>query len=131
EIAYAVLEGIAHSVASSAEADEQVAGTAITEIVVGGGMSASDPLIQMQADLVGVPMRRLPASEGASLRGAAFLAGSDGLLWNSLEEAAASVGSGDIFEPRIGTDERLERRSAWNARIAADLSLIPSSAHSK
>lgn len=131
EIAYAVLEGIAHSVSSSAEADEQVAGTAITEIVVGGGMSASDPLIQMQADLVGVPMRRLPASEGASLRGAAFLAGSDGLLWNSLEEAAASVGSGDIFEPRISADERLERRSAWNARIAADLSLIPSSAHSK
>jgi len=124
EIAYAVLEGIAHSVAASAEADEQVAGTAITEIVVGGGMSASDPLIQMQADLIGVPMRRLPASEGASLRGAAFLAGSDGLLWNSLEDAAASMGEGDVFEPRISAEERLDRRSAWNARISAEISLI-------
>lgn len=131
EIAYAVLEGIAHSVASSAEADEQVAGTKITEIVVGGGMSASDPLIQMQADLIGVPMRRLPASEGASLRGAAFLAGSDGLLWDSLEEAVASMGAGEVFEPRISAGERHERRSAWNARIDAELSLIQSSAHSK
>jgi glycerol kinase len=131
EIAFAVLEGIAHSVASSAEADEQVAGTSINEIFVGGGMSASDPLIQMQADLVGVPMRRLPASEGASLRGAAFLAGSDGLLWNSLEEAVASLGTGEIFEPGISADERLERRGTWNERIAAEISLIPNTKTSK
>ncbi|WP_217496221.1 FGGY family carbohydrate kinase [Arthrobacter sp. 24S4-2] len=69
EVAYAVLEGIAHSVASSVEANAEVAGIGVTEIVVGGGMSGSDPLIQMQADLTGIPMRRLPGSELASLRG--------------------------------------------------------------
>ncbi|MCD2440723.1 glycerol kinase [Agromyces sp. SYSU K20354] len=131
EIAYAVLEGIAHSVASSAEADEQVAGTPITEIVVGGGMSASDPLIQMQADLVGVPMRRLPASEGASLRGAAFLAGADGLLWDSLEEAVGSLGEGDVFEPVISDETRAERRAAWNDRIDNELRLTQSRATRK
>lgn len=131
EIAYAVLEGIAHSVASSAQADEEVAGTSITEIVVGGGMSASDPLIQMQADLVGVPMRRLASSEGASLRGAAFLAGEDGLLWNSLEDATASVGPGEVFEPSISDDERAERRGAWNQRIENELRLAQSQAQDK
>jgi glycerol kinase len=94
-------------------------------------MSASDPLIQMQADLVGVPMRRLPASEGASLRGAAFLAGADGLLWNSLEEAAASMGDGDVFEPLISDDERAERRAAWNERIDNELRLTTSRATRK
>ncbi|MFC4224017.1 FGGY family carbohydrate kinase [Lysinibacter cavernae] len=124
EIAYAVLEGIAHSVATSAEADVEVAGTPLTEIVVGGGMSASDPLIQMQADLIGVPMRRLSGSEGASLRGAAFLAGSDGLLWDSLQDAAASLGRGDVFEPSISSADREERRAAWGQRIASELGLV-------
>lgn len=123
EVAYAVLEGIAHSVASSVEANEEVAGVAVTEIAVGGGMSASDPLIQMQADLTGIPMRRLGSAETASLRGAAFLAGADGLLWNSLNDAVQSLGTSDIFEPRLTASQRLERRAEWKARIASELEL--------
>ncbi|MFJ5955339.1 FGGY family carbohydrate kinase [Paenarthrobacter sp. NPDC092416] len=123
EVAYAVLEGIAHSVASSVEANAEVAGIAVTEIAVGGGMSVSDPLIQMQADLTGIPMRRLESSQTASLRGAAFLAGADGLLWNSLPEAVQSLGPSDLFEPRFGESERLDRRAHWKARIANELAL--------
>lgn len=123
EIAYGVLEGIAHSVASSAEADQEVAGIDMTEIIVGGGMSSSDALIQMQADLIGVPMRRRPESDKASLRGAAFLAGSDGLLWDSLEQAVAAMGPGEIFEPRISAQQRADRRETWNERLAAELQL--------
>lgn len=124
EVAYAVLEGIAHSVASSVEANAEVAGMAITEIVVGGGLSGSDALIQMQADLTGLPMRRLPGTEFASLRGAAFMAGSDGLLWDSLQDAVAALGPGDTFEPRISPAERRQRRNTWTARIASELALV-------
>ena len=124
DVAYAVLEGVAHSVASSVEANEESAGMAVTEIVVGGGLSGSDPLIQMQADLTGIPMRRLPGTEHATLRGVAFMAGSDGLLWDSLHEAVAALGPGDVFEPQIPEAERLARRSHWKERIASELALV-------
>lgn len=123
DIAYAVLEGIAHSVVTSIEANQDVAGIAVSEIAVGGGMSASDPLLQMQADLTGIPMRRMGASATASLRGAAFMAGAEGTLWDSLEDAVATLDPGDLFEPRIPADERAARRSAWKARIDAELEL--------
>jgi glycerol kinase len=124
EVAYAVLEGIAQSVASSTEANAEVAGIEVSEIVVGGGMSGSDPLIQMQADLTGIPMRRLPGSEAASLRGAAFMAGADGLLWDSLPEAVSVLGLGEIFHPRLSEDRRMDRRAEWAARISAELEMV-------
>ncbi|MGW4770963.1 FGGY-family carbohydrate kinase [Nocardia sp. NPDC004278] len=126
EVAYAVLEGIAQSVADSAEANAEVAGLDVTHIVVGGGLSSSDPLIQMQADLTGIAMRRLPDSGVASLRGAAFMAGADGLLWNSLAEAASTLAAAEVFEPRVADDCRRSRRAAWKARIAAELELVES-----
>ena len=49
EVAYAILEGIAHSVTSCIEADEAVSGVRVSELVVGGGLSCSDPLLQIQA----------------------------------------------------------------------------------
>lgn len=124
EVAYAVLEGIAHSVASSVDANADVAGMAVTEIIVGGGLSGSDALIQMQADLTGLPMRRRPGTEFATLRGAAFMAGSDGLLWDSLQDAVATLGPGDSFEPHISAAERLQRRATWKTRIASELALV-------
>lgn len=123
EVAYAVLEGIAHSVATSTEANAEVAGMDADEIVVGGGLSGSNPLIQMQADLVGIPMRRLPASEAATLRGAAFLAGANGLLWDTLYEAVSVLGDGEIFLPRLSETQRAERRLRWAARVSAELEL--------
>ncbi|WP_017596149.1 FGGY family carbohydrate kinase [Nocardiopsis potens] len=123
-IARALLEGIAHSVADSAAAVAETAGAPITAMRVGGGLSASRPLLQMQADLVGAPMERARDAGTASLRGAAYLAGSRGLFWDSLTQAAAARGEGELFEPGIGADERAGRRAAWTRRIRAELDLL-------
>lgn len=124
ELAYAVLEGIAHSVVSSAEANETVAGVRTTEVVVGGGLAASDPLVQQQADLLGVSVRRMKDTHAASLRGAAFLAGSGGMLWPSLEAAAATLTTDRMFEPGLSDDERLERRRKWSLMIERELAMV-------
>lgn len=121
ELAYALLEGIAHSVVSCAEANESVTGHATPELVVGGGLSGSGPLLQMQANLMGRPMRRTRETDCASLRGIAFLAGSQGLLWDSLEQACANVQTDTVFEPALGADERQARRALWQRRIATEL----------
>lgn len=121
EVAYAILEGIAHAVSSCMEANEEVAGVPVAELIVGGGLSGSDALLQIQADLTGMPIRRMRETDRASLRGIAFFAGSSGLLWDSLQDARATNETDAVFEPRLGADQRGERRALWHARVASEL----------
>lgn len=124
EIAYAILEGIAHSVTSCIDANREVSGVPVTELVVGGGLSGSDALLQMQADLTGLPIHRMRETERASLRGIAWMAGASGLLWDSLEQARTTTQPDAVFTPRIGDDERAERRALWHARVASELTHV-------
>jgi glycerol kinase len=121
EVAYAILEGIAHSVTSCIEADEAVSGVRVSELVVGGGLSCSDPLLQIQADLIGIPIRRMQESDRASLRGIAYLAGSSGLLWPSLHDACKTIATDAVFQPAIDAAERARRRALWHARVGSEL----------
>lgn len=120
-LARAVIEGIAHSVVSCAEASAGSAGRPVVEVTAGGGLSASNVLLQMQADLGGVPVRRIEGAEHATLRGAAFLAGADGLFWNDLPDARATLPRGELFLPSICEGERLERRSQWTAIVNQEI----------
>ncbi|MFZ6645357.1 FGGY family carbohydrate kinase [Undibacterium sp. TJN25] len=121
EVAYAILEGIAHSVVSCIEANEEVSGVQVSELVVGGGLSGSDALLQIQADLTGIPIRRMCETDRASLRGIAFLAGSSGLLWDSLQQARESIAIDRIFTPAIDAGERARRRALWHSRVESEL----------
>jgi glycerol kinase len=57
----------------------------------------------------------MAGAEHATLRGAAFLAGSDGLFWGGLRETRATLPEGETFMPSIGDDERQARRARWLA----------------
>ena len=124
EIAYAILEGIAHSVASCIDANRDIAGVPVRDLVVGGGLSGSDALLQMQADLTGLPIHRMQESDRASLRGIAYLAGASGLLWDGLQQARTTARPDAVFTPRIGDDERAARRALWHARVASELNHV-------
>jgi glycerol kinase len=121
EVARAILEGIAHSVASCIQSNQEVSGVSVSELVVGGGLSGSSALLQIQADLTGMPVRRMKETDRASLRGIAFLAGSSGLLWNSLQEARATLATDAVFEPAVHTKECSAQRALWHARVASEL----------
>ncbi|MGO4761567.1 FGGY family carbohydrate kinase [Cupriavidus sp. 2KB_3] len=124
EIAHAILAGIAHSVASCIEANRDIAGVAVSGLVVGGGLSGSDALLQMQADLTGLPIHRMQETDRASLRGIAYLAGASGLLWDSLQQARTTTAPDAVFTPAIGEDERAARRTLWHARVASELNHV-------
>lgn len=130
-LAYAVLEGIAHSVVSCAEASADVAGIAIHEVIVGGGLSTSDTLLRLQADLSGTPVCRSAGQDHASLRGAAFLAGCDGLFWNDLTEAQAVLPAGAFFSPQISDGERQDRRARWQALLSEEVARVRSDLYCK
>ena len=114
------MEGIAQVVISCQEASQQVANTVSREIIVGGGMSASDVLMQMQSNLSGLSLMRPAGSEVASLRGAAFVAGLE-LIWDTLDDAVATIGEATTFSPTITSMERGQLRARWNSRLLAEV----------
>ncbi|MNY19338.1 Glycerol kinase [compost metagenome] len=110
--------------ASCIEANRDIAGVAVSGLVVGGGLSGSDALLQMQADLTGLPIHRMQETDRASLRGIAYLAGASGLLWDSLQQARTTTAPDAVFTPAIGEDERAARRTLWHARVASELNHV-------
>ncbi|QDM22695.1 glycerol kinase [Tardiphaga sp. vice154] len=121
EIAFAILEGIAHSVTTCLKANEEVSGVDVSELIVGGGLSTSDTLLQIQADLIGRPIRRKPNTARATLRGVAYLAGSTGLQWDVLKGGTTPGPDEQVFEPAISADHREQRRALWHSRIKSEL----------
>jgi len=67
------------------EVMREEAGVPLQELRVDGGASVMDMLLQYQADLLGVPVRRPVVSETTAL-GAALLAGLATGFWKNLEE---------------------------------------------
>jgi glycerol kinase len=108
----ATLEAIAHGTCDLADAMGGV-----TTLRVDGGAAANDWLMQIQADLLGVPVER-PAGVELTAYGAARLAAIG--LGASLPPATA-LGAVSVFEPRQGSDWRNARRAEWGRAVGAAL----------
>ncbi len=100
-LARATLDAIAFEVRDVIDVMTREAGLALAELTVDGGASANDLLCQLQADQLGVPVRRPRTLETTGL-GAAFLAGLGAGVWASTDELAASWRLDRRFEPRPG-----------------------------
>jgi glycerol kinase len=88
----------------------------ITQLRVDGGAARNDLLMQMQADLSGVPVVRPRVTETTAL-GAAYLAGLATGVWASQEEIAALWQVDRRFEPAIDEDARAERLTRWQRAV--------------
>jgi glycerol kinase len=118
DVARAALEGVAFQVADLIDAASSDMGSSIASLRVDGGMARNDWFLQSQADTLGLPVLRSPASESTGL-GAAFLAGigcglcaGENGLRNVLAEAKR-------FEPRLGAEERHRRMARWRKAVQA------------
>jgi glycerol kinase len=115
-IARAALESIAFQVADVLEAVHSETGTPLAALRVDGGAAVNDLLMQFQADVLSVPVVRPQVTETTAL-GAAYLAGLAVGFWAGPEELRAKR-EGDVrFEPRMGPDERTERRAVWQKAV--------------
>lgn len=114
-LAYGAFEGVAHLVADVVEAIAAEVGFVPPILWADGGVSRSALLMQLQADLLGLPVHRSGEQE-ASATGAAALAGLGAGLW-AFEELSRSVPPSQVFEPTIAPDERAERRGRWRAAL--------------
>jgi glycerol kinase len=98
----AAVEAMAYQTRDVIEAMRADSGVALVELRADGGASAMDLLLQLQADLLGVPVRRSRVQETTAL-GAAYLAGLGRGIWASTEELAEHWHAEGEFSPRDPT----------------------------
>jgi glycerol kinase len=121
-IARAALEGIALQVMDVLKAMEADAGIKLKELRVDGGASANDLLMQLQADLLNVPVVRPKVAETTAL-GAAYLAGLAVGYWKNQAEIGRQWQMDKRFTPRMkgaarnriarGWERALDRAREW------------------
>ncbi|MFM8291757.1 MAG: glycerol kinase GlpK [Planctomycetia bacterium] len=114
--ARAALEAIALSVADVVACMEQDAGARLGRLRVDGGAAANDLLLQIQADLLGLPVDRPAVLETTAL-GAALLAG---MVVGFYADAAAVAGARRVersFEPRMDQAIRDRMRARWRDAV--------------
>jgi len=116
-IARAALEAIAYQTCEVLRLMQQEAGLRLPNLKVDGGAACNALLMQFQADLLGVPIRRPAVLETTAL-GAAYLAGLAAGYWSNREELAAHWSLEREFAPSISgsTRERLLRR--WEQAVS-------------
>jgi glycerol kinase len=115
-IARAALEGIAFQSADLLDAMRADAGQPVAELRVDGGACRSDPLMQFQADLLGVPVARPAVTETTAL-GAAYLAGLAVGYWKSPAEIASQRVIERRFEPKMDAGRVKELRANWKRAV--------------
>lgn len=111
-LARATLEAIAFQTREVIDLFDREAGASTTALRVDGGAAQNDLLLQIQANLLGRAVVR-PASVETTALGVAFLAGITAGLWKDESETGALWREERCFEPRITTEERDLRYSAW------------------
>ena len=111
-IARAALEAIALQVMDVLKAMEADSGIKLKELRVDGGASANDLLMQLQADLLNVPVVRPKVAETTAL-GAAYLAGLAVGYWKSQADIAQQWQVDNRFTPRMKPAARKRVAKEW------------------
>ena len=115
----AALEAIAFQSAELFEAQlADVPASPIAPLRVDGGATASEPLMQFQADLLQRPVVR-PAITETTARGVAFLAGLAAGVWENADALRTlDAGTDTVFEPRRPAAEMQAALAAWKRAVA-------------
>jgi glycerol kinase len=116
ELARATLESIAFQVADVLEAMAADSGERLRALRVDGGAAANDLLLQLQADLLGVPVERPVVAETTAL-GAAYLAGLAVGYWDGLGDIATNWALDRRFEPSMSDDRRQSMLHGWHRAV--------------
>jgi len=115
-IARAAIDGIAWQVAELMDAMASDGHVRPASMRVDGGASASDLLMQTQADVSDMRIERPAVLELTGL-GAAFMAGIAVGVWPDARTAAATVRAGTSFAPTIDAAMRATRRERWSRAV--------------
>ncbi|MBX3437894.1 MAG: glycerol kinase GlpK [Planctomycetaceae bacterium] len=111
-IARAAVESMAFQTRDVLEAMQRDAGINLATLKVDGGASANDGLMQFQADLLGVPVRRPVVQETTAL-GAAYLAGLAVGFWTDHHDVRRNWALDREFTAEAPPDDIAHRYTDW------------------
>jgi glycerol kinase len=119
-IAHAALESMAYQTRDVLGAMQEDAGLNLTELKVDGGASMNDLLMQFQADILGVPVRRPVVAETTAL-GAASLAGLAVGYWHDMADLAQHWALGREYAPAMPVAQRERLYGRWRKAVERSL----------
>jgi glycerol kinase len=119
-IARAALDSIALQTAALVDAMNQdvlaTGGAPLTQMRVDGGACKNDLLMQIQADLLGVPVLRPKMTEVTAFGAASLAALAVGVYANA-EEALGAWQLDRCFEPQITREQAQSQKQAWEKAV--------------
>jgi len=122
-LARATLEAICYQTHDVLDAMVKDSGVRLEVLKVDGGATVNDTLMQLQADILGVPVVRPVVAETTAL-GAAYAAGLAVGFWRDLEEMRRNWQADKQWEPRWSRDQREAGRAGWHKAIERTLNWI-------
>jgi len=112
----ATLESICYQSRDVADAVEKDSGKPLPDLRVDGGAVKNNFLMQLQADVLGIPVIRPQVQETTAL-GAAYLAGLAVGYWSSLDEMRDNWQVDRTFEPQWSEDQRESGYAWWKKAV--------------
>jgi glycerol kinase len=122
-LARATLESIAYQTRDVADAMAVDSGVRLDVLKVDGGVTANDLAMQLQADILGVPVSRPVVAETTAL-GAAYAAGLAAGFWRDTGELRANWHESRRWEPTWTEDRRAAGYAGWRKAVQRTLDWV-------
>ena len=122
-LARATLEAIAYQTRDVTEAMERDSGVRLGVLKVDGGVTANDLSMQLQADILGVPVSRPVVAETTAL-GAAYAAGLAVGFWRDTDELRANWHESKRWYPTWSEDRRESGYAGWRKAVQRTLDWV-------
>jgi glycerol kinase len=122
-LARATLESICYQSRDVSEAMEGDSGVHLEVLKVDGGVTANELCMQLQADILGVPVSRPVVAETTAL-GAAYAAGLAVGFWSNTDELRANWNESKRWSPEWSDAQRTEGYAKWKKAVQRTLDWV-------
>ncbi|MGW1995682.1 glycerol kinase GlpK [Embleya sp. NPDC001921] len=123
-IARATLEAICYQSRDVVDAMAKDSGVALSVLKVDGGVTENSLCMQIQADVLGVPVIRPTVPETTAL-GAAYAAGLSVGFWRDTDELRANWNQDARWEPEWDRERRESGYADWKRAVQRTLDWVP------
>ncbi|KGN33635.1 glycerol kinase [Knoellia sinensis KCTC 19936] len=122
-VARATLEAICYQSRDVADAMTADSGVRLETLKVDGGVTANRLCMQLQADILGVPVSKPVVPETTAL-GAAYAAGLATGFWSGTDELRAKWAEAERWEPSWSDDQRRDGYAGWRKAVDRTLDWV-------
>ncbi len=122
-IARATLEAICYQSRDVVDAMAKDSGVDLDVLKVDGGVTSNGLCMQLQADILGVPVSRPVVAETTAL-GAAYAAGLAVGFWNDMDELKQNWNEDERWTPTWSDDQRETGYAGWKKAVARTLDWV-------